>query len=305
MIVGMKTKPMACGFLVVFFAFSAGWVARGATIIVQMHKVLGTNYVFDPTNITINLGDTVKWTNTVFGLQHDSTHSPADGDPRLWHSPLLNSTPPNNTYSFTFTSPGVYSYLCQNHFYTGNPEEVGTVTVIAPNLPPTVNIISPANGTPFFAPAKFTIQAEANDTDGSVAQVQFFRGTVSLGVSTTNPYSNNVSFPVGGTYALTVVATDDQGAKATSSVVSVTVTAPPTISAASVERLSDGRFHFQIRGGNAGQTCIIDACQSLPNWTPVFTNTFTNTACAFCPFVDFIDSETNRDRRFYRSRVFP
>ena len=119
-----------------------------------------------------------------------------------------------------------------------------------------------------------------------------------------SPYSNFVSALAAGTYALTAVATDNLGAKATSSVVTVNVVVPPAISN-SVQYLPDGNFHFRVFGGNSGEACVIDACETMPNWTPVVTNIFPNTDCAYCPFIDYTETVTNLNRRFYRSRVFP
>jgi len=100
------------------------------------------------------------------------------------------------------------------------------------NQKPTVSIAAPANGASFTAPSSITINANASD-DGSIAKVEFFNGTTSLGVDVSSPYSfiwNNVS---AGSYALTVVATDNTGLTTTSSVVNITVTSvnnPPSVS---------------------------------------------------------------------------
>lgn len=290
--------------LLITLAFSPGAVEAG-TVLVKMRRLdVGPNvyYVFDPTNVAINVGDTVTWTNTATDL-HDTTDNPSSG-PRLWASPLFASTSANNTFSYTFTSPGLYTYVCQTHYFRGHVEETGTVTVIAPNIPPDVAIDSPTNGTPYFAPARFYLEASASDNDGSIAQVEFFRGSSSIGVATGLPYTNLVSKLAAGTYAFTAVATDDQGARATSAVVNVNVIMPPTLSN-SVQSLPDGLFHFRIFGGNSGEMCIVDACEVLPLWTPVFTNVFPNTACAFCPFLDYTEVLTNLNRRFYRARIFP
>ncbi len=257
--------------------------------------------MFDPTNTTIHPGDTVTWTNTG-SVGHDTTQ-----EARLWASPILASNLANKSFSFTFTNAGIYPYHCETHFLRGHTEETGNVAVVSLNVSPKASIKAPTNGTPYFAPASFTILAEASDSDGSVTQVQFFRGSSLLGTSTYSPglYSNIVISLGIGTYPLTAVATDNQGAKTTSGVVSVTVTAPPTITIGSARWLVDGGFQFRISGGAAGQPCAIEACGVLPNWAPVLTTNFPNTTCPACPFIDFIDTATNLNRRFYRSRVFP
>jgi hypothetical protein len=101
-----------------------------------------------------------------------------------------------------------------------------SVTVNPPNQPPAVSLTAPANGATFTAPATITVSATASDGDGTVASVAFYAGTTPIGTDTTSPYSvtwNNVS---AGSYQLTAVATDDDGATTTSAARSVTVNPP-------------------------------------------------------------------------------
>ena len=107
-----------------------------------------------------------------------------------------------------------------------------SVTVNTPaNAAPTVSLTAPANGTVATAPASFTLTASAADSDGTVAKVDFFAGTTAIGTATASPYSISWSNVAAGTYSLTAVATDNAGATTTSSAVSVTVNAPPSLPA--------------------------------------------------------------------------
>ena len=92
------------------------------------------------------------------------------------------------------------------------------------NVLPTVSITSPANGASFSAPATITIGATAADADGSVSQVDFYRGTTLLGTDFTSPYSYTWSSVAAGNYSLTAKATDNAGGTQTSTAVSITVT---------------------------------------------------------------------------------
>ncbi len=97
----------------------------------------------------------------------------------------------------------------------------------ATNNPPAVSITSPADGTDFTAPANITIAATALDSDGSVASVAFYVGATLLGTDPGAPFSfawNNVST---GTYTLTAVATDNQGASGPSTPITISVNPPP------------------------------------------------------------------------------
>ncbi|MEP2026416.1 MAG: glycosyl hydrolase family 18 protein [Reichenbachiella sp.] len=99
-----------------------------------------------------------------------------------------------------------------------------TVTEAGANVPPTVSITSPSEGVSFVEGTTVTIAADANDSDGSVTKVEFFTGTTKLGEDLSSPYSLNwVSTE--GNHALTAIATDDESATSTSSVINITVTA--------------------------------------------------------------------------------
>ena len=51
------------------------------------------------------------------------------------------------------------------------------------------------------------MSANAADANGSVTQVQFFRGTTSLGTDTSSPYSVTWTNAAAGSYAIKAVAT--------------------------------------------------------------------------------------------------
>jgi hypothetical protein len=93
------------------------------------------------------------------------------------------------------------------------------------NQPPTCSISEPSNGATFEAPCVVTISVTAADSDGGVAQVEFFVDGVSLGVDYTAPYqcvwtvlNANV-----GSFVITATAMDDYTAIGNSASVSVLV----------------------------------------------------------------------------------
>jgi hypothetical protein len=101
------------------------------------------------------------------------------------------------------------------------------------NLAPTITITNPVNNAVFTAPATFTLEASASDNDGGVTQVEFFNGAAALGVDMTSPYSAVVNELSAGTYTLSAIATDNEGAKSTNSITitvnSIPVNNPPTV----------------------------------------------------------------------------
>lgn len=74
-----------------------------------------SNFKFNPATLTVPVGATVTWTN-----QDEEPHSVAGKD-GSFHSPGMDT---HGTYSFTFTTPGSYDYICSIH-----PFMTGTVVV--------------------------------------------------------------------------------------------------------------------------------------------------------------------------------
>jgi hypothetical protein len=135
------------------------------------------------------------------------------------------------TYSWTSAPAGNYS-LTARAYDNGGASRTSTAVNISVNTtsnqPPTVSITAPTSGASYTAPASMTITASASDTDGSVANVDFYVGSQLIGSDSSAPYTaawNNVS---AGTYSLTAIARDNGGATRTSTAVSVTVTSTPT-----------------------------------------------------------------------------
>ncbi len=84
----------------------------------------GTLITFSPQNVTVVIGknNTVEWTNNDNAV-HTVTSRP--GDPASFNSGTLS---PGQTFTYTFTIPGVYNYYCTIHDWMH-----GTVTVLAAN----------------------------------------------------------------------------------------------------------------------------------------------------------------------------
>jgi regulation of enolase protein 1 (concanavalin A-like superfamily) len=99
---------------------------------------------------------------------------------------------------------------------------------------PSVTLTAPANGATYTAPATVTLAANASDSDGTIARVDFYRGSTLIGSDTTSPYSVSWSNVAAGSYSLTAVATDNSGNTTRSNAVSITVNSttntPPIVS---------------------------------------------------------------------------
>jgi len=97
-------------------AGGAAAVAAARTMTVQID-----NFTFAPADLTVSAGTTVTWKNA-----DDSPHRIADKN-GAYSSAALDT---DDSFSHTFTTPGVYNYFCSIH-----PYMVGKITV-KPSAPP-------------------------------------------------------------------------------------------------------------------------------------------------------------------------
>jgi len=76
------------------------------------------NFTFNPQTLTVKAGTTVTWTN-----KDDIPHGIAVTDNAFKRSQALDT---DDSFSFTFTTPGTYQYFCYIH-----PHMTGTIVVEA------------------------------------------------------------------------------------------------------------------------------------------------------------------------------
>ena len=108
-------------------------------------------FAFNPTPLTIMVGDTVIWTNL------DNTTHTTTSDTGVWNSGNLVK---NATFSFTFTQAGIYPYHCNIHLTMK-----ATIIVQDPTATPTSTVTSTATGTDTPTPTSTdTPTATATDT---------------------------------------------------------------------------------------------------------------------------------------------
>jgi hypothetical protein len=123
----------------------------------------------------------------------------------------LTATAPANA---NIAPPGFYMLFIIDA--NGVPSVARMVQVLG-DSGPAVTLTQPANGATFTAPATVAIAATANDSDGTVAKVEFFNGATKLGEDTTAPYDFTWGAVPAGNYTVTARATDNLGASTTSS----------------------------------------------------------------------------------------
>jgi hypothetical protein len=148
----------------------------------------------------------------------------------------------------------------------GTPEPLGSTNLIVgslnravayiaynyTNVPPTVSLVTPTNGSSFLSLPNIEIAAHAFDSNGWVTAVEFLANGRSLGVVSNNSFGSRTAEPLvlreshgsvlpvwlgshvnryqfvwtnvpPGNYALTAVATDNAGLQMTSAAINITV----------------------------------------------------------------------------------
>ena len=123
-----------------------------------------------------------------------------------------------------------YRYNYQH--YTGAQFDNITISgVPMTNLAPLVALTSPIDRGIYYAPSSVVLSANAFDTDGSIAKVEFYSNAVLVATDTTSPYSCNLSIVTGvGNYMLSARAYDNKGLVTTSEPVSIISLTKPTVS---------------------------------------------------------------------------
>ncbi len=99
-------------------------VDAAVTIPVDSYLPDNADNAYDPIDLTVAVGATVRWTN-LDGVAHTVTSGTSDGavvsPDGMFDSGFLNQ---DDTFTYTFTEPGTYPYFCTPH-----PWMQGTVTV--------------------------------------------------------------------------------------------------------------------------------------------------------------------------------
>ena len=121
----MKTNKLFLMLLTCFFASSLS-----ATI----HTINAGSYYFTPANLTINVGDTVKWIND--GGNHDVNADINSQTGSSFNNPVSFQSNTTNVvgsiiYTHIFNDPGNYSYDCS----VGSHAAAGMVGTISVNVP--------------------------------------------------------------------------------------------------------------------------------------------------------------------------
>jgi len=251
---------------------------------------------FSPTNVLINVNDTVVW--SWVGSNHSTTsgtngnHGDDNGVPcGLWDTGLQSA---GHLFTNTFTSAGTFAYYCSLHFGSGM---TGQVFVAGVSLPPSLAITKPLPGTVFAAPANVTILASVTNGSAAVTNVEFLNGTQVLANEMAGPFSVTNNNLGAGNYTLTAIAEDGSGLTGTNSV-AISVVTPVTVSLSNVFKLSGTNFQFSYPA-NVGLNYVVQRSTNLSNWISLVTNTASSNP------VVFVDLSASNSPNFYRVGRLP
>ena len=204
------------------------------------------------------------------------------------------------SFSTTTGGGGIEFTIAGHYDYQDDAFQFGSI-IVSPNIPPLVTITNPTNNATLAAPATFSFNVNASDTDpDGLSDVEFYVGTNLVDdVFDPGPFTTTVSNLTAGTYQLSAVATDNVGATTTNIItIQVGSLAPILLSA---PKIVSGKFQFNVAGLTVGKTNIVQSTTNVAsssNWVALATNLAgTNT-------MSFTNSATN-SRSFYRVLQMP
>jgi plastocyanin len=110
--------PIPAGLVLAAILGLTAWLAAAAPVRAAEVTVDIASFSFQPGTVTVQVGDTVTWTNND-ATAHTATNT---DDPALFDGEMA----PGESFSFTFTEAGSFDYICELH-----PAMQGTVVVEA------------------------------------------------------------------------------------------------------------------------------------------------------------------------------
>lgn len=173
----------------------------------------------------------------------------------------------SSPYSFTINNlaSGTHTVVARAIDNSGNTASSSVSISVGSNPPPSVSITAPVAGSTYTAPASFCINVSASD-NGSVAKVEFFQGSTKLGEDLSSPYSYCLSNLAQGTYSFSARATDNQGASATSTAISIMVNSDGGGSCTGIPTYANGSSYAtgaQVKHNNKKYECKVGGWCSL------------------------------------------
>jgi hypothetical protein len=199
-----------------------------------------------------NMGDSANHVTTVIDMndapgepQITMTYSSANADQGYFVYRTFNTTNTGTTVTLRVFYDGLAGTGAAASYYPlaaqwDNIAITAATNFVGPqaggNLRPLVSLTNLNDGANILlenVPAVLPLSAVATDYDGVITKVEFCAGTVKVGTATTSPYTMLWTNPPTGSYQMTAVATDNQGATTVSAPVGISLyTLPQPVSLA-------------------------------------------------------------------------
>jgi RHS repeat-associated protein len=150
----------------------------------------------------------------------------------------LIGTDTTSAYQFDWTNVPAGTYVITAKMTDSNQVETTssprTINVAANNTAPTVSLTAPANNASYITPSSVTATATASgpELNDLLQRVEFYLNGNLAATVTSAPYTTSLSGLADGSYSLTAVAVDGQGAQTASAARSFSIgqNQPPTVS---------------------------------------------------------------------------
>jgi plastocyanin len=196
---------LTMSFLVVMFINTSSFAVT--------HTILVGNYYFNPSSLSVEVGDIVKW-EWVEG-SHTTTSTTVPAGAASWDNPLNSG---NMTYSYTVTTAGTYNYVCTPHAGMGmDGSFVATAAAATLSVTPSnQNVTSTAGSTSFTVVSNTTWNASSNQTWCTVTTSGSGNGTIMANYTvntSTSPRVATVTVSASGVSNQVVTVTQAGAAK--------------------------------------------------------------------------------------------
>jgi plastocyanin len=157
----VKASRLTIGLLPIVALLAIWALATPLRLTAADQSVSIAGFAFAPPTVTINIGDTVTWTNND-GAMHTTTSD----TPGLWDSGDLGTSA---TFQHTFSQAGTFPYHCERH-----PGMQATVVVQAPGgtSTPTRTSTHTPTRTHTATPTRTATTTATNTTPGTPTQTR-------------------------------------------------------------------------------------------------------------------------------------
>ncbi len=132
------------------------WIAA-SSVLAADSAVTIAGFAFDPATVTIQVGDSVTWTN-----QDSAAHTATAGDGSFDTGSIANGA----SDTVTFDTAGTFAYICSIH-----PQMAGSVVVEAAAATPAPTAAPTTGGGVTITPAPTDTEPGANDAAGAWSAV--------------------------------------------------------------------------------------------------------------------------------------